>query len=211
MQQPQTPLHQTLQTPTGTIIVEGPCPTSSLERLTPDRGLRAFRPPDKQKNALLEISRLPQGRVTVARCDDLLVGYVTFHPPDTFERWGEGRIHGILELGAIEVSPAWRSGGVGKALLDVSFRDDWFEDFIVVSTEYYWHWDLQSTGLSLWHYKDMLEHFFARVGFERRDTDEPDIASHPCNMLMVRTGRRVTGDLLQSFERLRYKDRPFFA
>ncbi|MGE5589255.1 MAG: GNAT family N-acetyltransferase [Bacillota bacterium] len=211
MPQPHTPLRQTLETPGGTVLVEGPYAASSLEQLAPDRGLRAFRPAEKQKNALLEIARLPQGRVTVARHDDLLVGYVTFHPPDTFERWGEGQIQGILELGAIEVSPSWRSGGVGKALLDVSFQDDWFEDFIVVSTEYYWHWDLQSTGLSLWHYRDMLEHFFARVGFERRDTDEPDIASHPCNMLMVRTGRRVTADLLLAFEKLRYKGRSFFA
>ena len=211
MEQAQPPLRQTLTSKLGQVIVEGPAPAELIERLRPDAGLRAFRPPDKQKLALLEICRLPRGRVTIARSDDLLVGYVTFHPPDTFERWGQGKVPGILELGAIEVSPAWRSGGVGKALLDVSVADDWFEDYVVVSTEYYWHWDLQGTGLSLWHYKDMLEAFFARAGFKRRDTDEPDIASHPCNMLMVRVGERVTDDLLLAFEALRYKDSPFFA
>lgn len=211
MDQPRAPLSKIVEARAGRVVVEGPAPAAEVARLQPDAGLRAFRPPEKQKQALLEICGLPEGRVTIARHDNLLVGYVTFHHPDTFERWGEGRNPGILELGAIEMSPVWRSGGVGKALLDVSFADDWFEDFIVVSTEYYWHWDLEGSGLSLWHYKDMLEAFFARVGFERRDTDEPDIASHPSNMLMVRTGKRVSEDLILAFEALRYKDRPFFA
>ncbi|MHB9146376.1 MAG: GNAT family N-acetyltransferase [Symbiobacteriia bacterium] len=211
MGQTSGPTRRTLATVQGPIVVQGAAPRSLIASLRPDPGLRAFRPPDKQKEALLEICGLPEGRITIAYQGDLLVGYVTYHHPDSFERWGEGRNPGILELGAIEVSPAWRSGGLGKALLEVSFEDDWFEDFIVVSTEYYWHWDLQGTSLSLWHYRDMLEAFFARVGFERRDTDEPDIASHPCNMLMVRVGGRVPEDLLLAFEALRYKDRPFFA
>ncbi len=27
------------------------------------------------------------------------------------------------------------------------------EDYIIITTEYYWHWDLKGTGLKVWEYR----------------------------------------------------------
>ena len=45
-----------------------------------------------------------------------IVGYVTYLYPDPLERWSEGKMENLIELGAIEVIPKFRGGGVGKAL-----------------------------------------------------------------------------------------------
>ena len=31
------------------------------------------------------------------------------------------------------------------------------EDYLVITTEYYWHWDLKGTGLTVWDYRKMME------------------------------------------------------
>ena len=49
-----------------------------------------------------------------------IVGYVTYVYPDPLERWSEGNMENLIELGAIEVIPAFRGHSVGKTLLAVS-------------------------------------------------------------------------------------------
>ncbi|MCL5677575.1 MAG: N-acetyltransferase, partial [Firmicutes bacterium] len=73
---------RTLETNGGPVLIEGPVPGEELAALTLHEGLRAFRPPEKQKQALIEISRMDHGRVTVAHTGEVVVGYVAFHPPD---------------------------------------------------------------------------------------------------------------------------------
>ncbi|MCG6197657.1 N-acetyltransferase, partial [Anoxybacillus sp. LAT_38] len=92
---------------------------------------------------LVEIAALPEGRIIVAREEELVLGYVTFLYPDPLERWSQAQLPDLLELGAIEVSQAVRGGGVAKTMLQVAFADDAMEDYIVITTEYYWHWDLK--------------------------------------------------------------------
>ena len=70
----------------------------------------------------------------------------------------------MIELGAIEVIPSFRGAGVGKKLLEVSFMDDEMEDYLVITTEYYWHWDLKGTGLNVWEYRKMMENLMKTVG-----------------------------------------------
>ena len=76
--------------------------------------LDAFRRPKDQLTALLEIADLPEGRILLARDAETIVGYVTFHYPDEMERWSEGSLDDLIELGAIEVANAYRSMGIGK-------------------------------------------------------------------------------------------------
>ncbi|MCL5677574.1 MAG: hypothetical protein M1602_06935 [Firmicutes bacterium] len=137
------------------------------------------------------------------------MGYVVFHPPDPRERWCRGCRGDVLELG-IEVATPWRGKGVARGVLEVSFLDGALEDYIVLTTEYYWHWDLRGTSLNPYQYRTMLTRLFGSVGLEPRGTDEPDIASHPANMLMVRMGRRVVPERVLEFETLRYENRGFF-
>ena len=60
------------------------------------------------------------------------------------------------------------------------------EDYIIISTEYYWHWDLKGTGLDVWQYRKIMEKMMAAGGLEPAATDDPEICSHPANCLMVR-------------------------
>jgi acetoin utilization protein AcuA len=137
----------------------------------------------------------------------MIVGYVTFLYPDPLERWSEGKMEDLIELGAIEVIPKFRGTGVGKSLLKVSMMDDALEDFIVITTEYYWHWDLKGTGLNVWEYRKIMEKMMQAGGLEYYATDEPEISSHPANCLMAKIGKRVPPESVQKFDQLRFMNR----
>lgn len=145
MEHPKTYYSKTITRETGTILIEGPVPASELANYTFHEGLTAFRTPEEQKQALVEIADLPEGRIIIARVDELVVGYVTYLYPDPLERWSEGNMDNLIELGAIEVAPPFRGCSLGKHLLDVSMMDEQMENYIIITTEYYWHWDLKGT------------------------------------------------------------------
>lgn len=196
-----------LKTSHGTITVEGPVSAETLEGLTFHEDLKAFRPAHEQKKAVTEIARLDEGRIIIARNKDTVIGYVTYVYPDPLERWSEGNMESLLELGAIEVIPDYRNFKVGKTLLKVSMMDDAMEDYIIITTEYYWHWDLKGTKLSVWDYRKVMEKMMNAGGLEYMATDDPEISSHPANCLMVRIGKRIDLDTVQQFDRLRFKNR----
>lgn len=196
-----------LETQHGTLIIEGPIPGKELSELGFHEDLVAFRPPAQQHKAISEIADLPEGRILIAREDNMIVGYVTFLYPDPLERWSEGKMDNLIELGAIEVIPKYRGSGVGKSLLKVSMMDDAFEDFIVITTEYYWHWDLKGTGLNVWEYRKIMEKMMQAGGLEYYATDDPEISSHPANCLMAKIGSRVDNESIQKFDQLRFMNR----
>jgi acetoin utilization protein AcuA len=195
-------IQKKLETDIGLLTVEGPVSTQLLREMEINSGLDAFRPASRQKEALEEIAALADGWVIAAHHQGVLVGYVTFHPAEEFERWGRANIREILELGAIEVAPGFRHFGLGKALMGVAFADVVMENFIVLSTEYYWHWDLEGTGLNIWEYQQVMTKLMQSVGMVRRDTDDQEITAHPANMLMVRVGKNVAAKPIESFEGL---------
>lgn len=196
-----------LETEHGPIIIEGPIVGKDLSELEFHEDLVAFRPPAQQHKAIIEIADLPEGRILIVRADKMIVGYVTFLYPDPLERWSEGNMDNLIELGAIEIIPKYRGNGVGKALLKVSMMDDAFEDFIVITTEYYWHWDLKGTGLNVWEYRKVMEKMMQAGGLEYYATDDPEISSHPANCLMAKIGSRVDNESIQQFDRLRFMNR----
>jgi acetoin utilization protein AcuA len=190
--------------------VEGPIEPERLASLRFDEGLKAFRIPEEQHKALVEIAALPEGRIIVAREEDLVLGYVTFLYPDPLERWSQAQLPDLLELGAIEVSQAVRGGGVAKTMLQVAFSDDAMEDYIVITTEYYWHWDLKGTGLDVWQYRKVMEKVMGSVGMIWMATDDPEICSHPANCLMARIGKRVPPESIAAFDAMRFQNRYFY-
>lgn len=191
-----------IKTLKGVIHVYGPVPPGEIESLSMDDTLDCFRQPERQKKALKEIASLPKGRVFIACLEGVIIGYVTFHPPEKFERWAQGNIDCILELGAIEVSRRYRGLGIARALMEVAFRDGAMDDYIVIATEYYWHWDLEGTNLAIWEYRRMLEAIMSSVGMEPKETTDPEINSHPANVLMVRIGKNVSSEDIAAFEAL---------
>ncbi|MBO0992386.1 GNAT family N-acetyltransferase [Bacillus sp. SD088] len=196
-----------LKSNNGTLLIEGPISGDTLANLAFHEDLVAFRPAKQQQEALVEIADLPEGRIIIAREENQVVGYVTFLYPDPLERWSQGNLENLIELGAIEVVPKFRGAGVGKALLNVSMMDDAMEDYIIITTEYYWHWDLKGTGLNVWEYRKVMEKMMSSGGLVWYATDDPEITSHPANCLMVRVGKRVPPESVQKFDNIRFINR----
>ncbi|PLR79156.1 N-acetyltransferase [Bacillus sp. V3-13] len=196
-----------LKTKHGDLIIEGPISPEKLAGYEFHKDLVAFRPPEQQHKALIEIAGLPEGRIIIARYRHMIVGYVTYLYPDPLERWSEGNMENLIELGAIEVIPEFRGASVGKNLLIVSMMDDAMEDYIIITTEYYWHWDLKGTGLNVWEYRKVMEKMMNAGGLEWYATDDPEISSHPANCLMARIGKRIDQESIQRFDQLRFMNR----
>ncbi len=193
--------------PKGILTVEGPLSPQRLQQLQFHSDLTAFRPPAEQFEAIIDIARLPEGRIIVARDGQCIVGYVTFVYPDPLERWSEAKLDNLIELGAIEVAPDYRAGGLGRHMLEIAMEDDAMEDYIVITTEYYWHWDLKRTGLSVWDYRKIMERMMNHGGLEYFATDDPEICSHPANCLMARIGSRVDQQSIETFDHVRLSNR----
>jgi acetoin utilization protein AcuA len=196
-----------LKTPHGNVFIEGPISAEKLADFDFHEDLVAFRPASQQHKALVEIADLPEGRILIARHRHTIVGYVTYLYPDPLERWSEGNIDNLIELGAIEVIPSFRGCEVGKNLLKVSMMDDAMEDYIIITTEYYWHWDLKGTGLNVWDYRKAMEKMMNAGGLVWYATDDPEISSHPANCLMARIGSRIQPETIQQFDQLRFVNR----
>ncbi|OIK11902.1 GNAT family N-acetyltransferase [Bacillus sp. MUM 13] len=196
-----------LGTSQGTLIIEGPISSEKLAKYEFHEHLVAFRPPPQQHKALIEIADLPEGRIIIARHQNTIVGYVTYLYPDPLERWSEIEMEDLIELGAVEVIPEFRGVSAGKNMLKVSMMDDAMEDFIIITTEYYWHWDLKGTGLNVWDYRKVMEKMMSAGGLVYYATDDPEISSHPANCLMARIGKRVDSESIQKFDRLRFMNR----
>lgn len=190
-----------------TITIEGPLDREALKKYDFHEELIAFRPANKQFEALLNIADFPEGRIIVARTEGTIVGYVTYIHPDPLERWSEFKMEDLIELGAIEVIADYRGVGVASSLLNVSMMDDYMENYIVISTEYYWHWDLDQTKLSIWDYRKVMEKMMAAGGLSPAPTDDPEIISHPANCLMVRIGKNVPEESVNQFDQLRFLGR----
>ncbi|MCA0753903.1 GNAT family N-acetyltransferase [Paenibacillus sp. N4] len=189
------------------LVIEGPVPADRLADMAMHPSLDAFRKPREQHEALVEIAGLEEGRIILAREGNTIAGYVTFHYADELERWSEGGMTDLIELGAIEVADEYRGHGLGKKMIRLAFADDQLENMIVFTTEYYWHWDLEGTKLSVWEYRKMMESLMQSVGMVWFATDDPEICSHPANCLMVRIGKEVPLSSVQQFDHVRFRQR----
>ncbi|MFP3394528.1 N-acetyltransferase, partial [Brevibacillus sp. SIMBA_076] len=72
------------QTSQGEVTIDGPVAADVLQTYRLDEGLTAFREPEDQHEALVGIADLKEGRIIVARQNDLVIGYVTFLYPDPY-------------------------------------------------------------------------------------------------------------------------------
>jgi len=198
------------ETPEQSFVIEGPVSGEVLDKYSYDNGLDAFRPPKEQFEAIKEIADLEEGRIIIAREGRHIIGYVTFLHPDPMERWSDGNLPYIMELGAVEVSFDYRSFGLGKRMLQLAMRDDYMENYITITTEYYWHWDLKNSGLDVFEYKDLMIRLMAASGFEVFQTNDPEITGHPANTLMARVGTNITDNQMIEFDKIRFKNRFFF-
>ncbi|MRH42834.1 GNAT family N-acetyltransferase [Aquibacillus halophilus] len=199
-----------IQTDSSSIIIEGPLSSTELKKYGFHEKLGSFRPSNKQFEAVKQIADLEEGRILIARTDDTIIGYVTYLFPDPLERWSHFNMEDLLELGAIEIAPTFRGYKLGSELIRLSMMDKMMENYIIISTEYYWHWDLKETQLSVWNYRKIMEKMMSAGGLTPAPTDDPEIISHPANCLMVRIGENVPKSSIDTFDRLRFLDREKF-
>ena len=178
-----------VELPQGLVFLRDWCPPSFLRSLKPDPGLSAFaRDPEREHELLVRLAERPQGMVAVAHTPaGVIVGQVSVAKG---EDWWEG-IPGLYEV-AVEVSRNWRRSGLAKRLLAFTLEPDEFEELILIATGYSWHWDLSGTGLDDDQYRDLVQRLFASVGFSVAQSNEPNLALRPQNILLVRIGRRVS-------------------
>ncbi len=161
--------------------------------------------PERQLNTLIKIANMPYGNVILAHtAGNLIVGYASCHPVDSTERWNvlnkPGQPYRVYEFGAIEVSREWRGQGVSSGLMKAAFEGDpWMVDKIIISFEFSWHWDYEELGMSKYAYRDMLKKVISGAGFEKMDTDEPNVMMDGANMFMVRVGKEVPQEVEQEF------------
>lgn len=193
-----------LTTNRGSVNIEGSVSQNYLDSLQINKGLNNFRNPTRQKEALDIIAGSTDGRVYIARHNQEIIGYVVFHSPNRYSRWSKHPR--TLELGAIEINTDWQRQGLAKALLEEAFKNPYMDEYIVITTEFYWHWDLKNTNIGVWEYRKMLKHIFGHVGFKQRHTDDPEILEHSANMLMVRVGRNVSKNHIDMFNDLTYQN-----
>lgn len=189
------------------LLLEGPVPPDQLAAYEMHPALDAFRRPRDQFEALIEIASLPEGRIVLARDRRVIVGYVTFHYPDEMERWSDGGMLDLIELGAIEVADDYRGLGIAKQLIQLAFEGGQLDHMITYTTEYYWHWDLEKSGLTVWQYREMMEKLMKCVDMVWFATDDPEICSHPANCLMVRIGKDVPLSSVEQFDHVRFRQR----
>jgi len=186
------------------IYIEGPISNKDLGNFQIHSALQSFRTPGQQYTMLLKVSQLPEGRVFIAHDHQTIVGYAVYSYPDTKEHWSKMKTPILLELGAIEVAPPYRGNKIAKQLLEVSFLDPSMENYIVMTTLYYWHWDLKETGLTIWQYRRIMENVMKSAGLVCFGTNEPEIRSHPVNGLMARIGKNVPKSAIDEFDCLRF-------
>ncbi len=204
----------TRETGRGSLYFRRRVPAEKIEQMQLAEGLGIFFRFDieRQKNILLKIARMQYGNVVLAyTADNLIAGYISMHPLDESERWAvlnkPGQPLRVYEFGAIEVSRLWRGVGLSTNLMRAAFEgEDWLEDKIVVSFEFAWHWDYEELGLSKFTYRNILKKIIATGGFEKMDTDEPNVMMDSANMFMVRVGKYVPSEVEQEFYALLHKD-----
>src|SRR5690625_1890430 len=126
------------QSEDGPITIEGPLPSSELKKYKFHKDLIAFRPAEKQFEAVLKIADFPEGRIIIARTEDTIIGYVTYLYPDPLERWSEFEMEDLLVLGAIEVIPEYRGVKIAFRQLETSMHDTFIEYHIIILTEYFY-------------------------------------------------------------------------
>ncbi|HLJ35729.1 MAG TPA: hypothetical protein VKU38_18885, partial [Ktedonobacteraceae bacterium] len=187
---------KTIETPRGPLLLRDFCPSSLIERLTPDSGLHAFaRVPEREHQLLLSIARNPDCVLTVAHTPaGHIVGQVTLAFGD---EWWEG-LENACEV-TIEVSSAWRSLGLARTLLAFALELDALEDMILFAMGLSWHWDFEGLGISPLSYRKLISRLFAAQGFTEQSTTEPDIRMEPANVLLVRVGNRVDEYIARRF------------
>ncbi len=203
--------NRVFQTPKGQVFIKVKADPDFISSLQLDEGMGVFSgpsyPSERERKALIRLAGKEDSVIIIAYTEDKkIIGFIAIAPPSEAERWGKLRGRGLIEAMAIEVSRNWRSMGVAKAMMDAVLNDRFFDDKIVISTGYSWHWDLDNLGMPKDKYRKMLLKYLEKAGFVCYDTDEPNVNLDPANFFTARIGPNVSKELYDDFEKLLFRD-----
>jgi len=191
-----TPKTGTVQTDQGTITVASFFTPEEIAALGFKRSFQLhphYSPIISSKKSLMKIAAEPDTNVTLATtAAGDIVGFGILQYPDPDERWVRVGDRVMMELSVVEVSRAWRSGGLAKKILELALDHPLKEDKILYMVGYSWAWDIAGSNLPIMAYRDMMIGLFAGFGFALRQTNEPNIMMRPENMFMVKIGANVS-------------------
>ncbi len=199
------------ETPKGSLTVRTHCAPEFIAGLKLDNGLGHFacyHSIIQKTESFQEIAARRGGRVTLALPEpDIIAGYLACWYPEPDERWAAlGDL--MYELGAIEVSRNYRNLKIAERMVEVTFREDFFEDKIAYMQGLSWHWDLEGTGLTAAEYRRLMMRLCSPFGFREVYTNEPNIALRVENIMMIRVGSRVSAEDSKKFRHLRFGIKP---
>ena len=175
-----------------------------VEHALIDEGIGAFyrygyHSIEQTRKILLDTVDGPHDSLIIASSGGAIIGFLNVVVPGEGERWGKLKDVRVVELGSIEISRKWRGIGLSRRLLQAMFATGDFDDRIVLTQEFAWHWDLENMKMDKIGYKNMILGLLKPFGFRVCPTDEPNITYDPFNMLTVRFGPRVDGTLKAKF------------
>jgi acetoin utilization protein AcuA len=136
----------------------------------------------------------------------LLVGYTAdleFEPiayagTQWVRRWQ--KLPDVRELGAIEVARGFRGGGLARKLLEAQVAGPRLDGQILIGEGLSWHWDCEGRGLLLSDCRKSLLALFRHAGFEKLQTDEPEVSYSLANFLVARIGPQVPHESRLAFK-----------
>lgn len=161
--------------------------------------LNRFREAREQQKAILQALD-HDGRICIATDREQIIGYTLIVRPEENERWSY--LDYIRILGVLEVAPSYRGQGIAKAVLKGVLEDKSVENYIILSQEYAWHWDLKMVDGDIERYKKLLKDVLQTGGFRETVTDEPNIAQYQHNFLMSRFGANISPHQFNEFMKL---------
>ena len=89
-------------------------------------------------------------------------------------------------------------------MLYIAFDDPFYDDKIMLTTAFTWHWDLEATGMSKMQYREMFLHLASKYGFIEMGTDDPNVTMDPANLFLVRLGKNASFSRYWDFASLLY-------
>lgn len=197
-----------VQTDQGTITVASFYTPEDISALAFKRSFQLhphYSPIISSKKSLIKIASEPDANVTLATTPaGDIVGFGILQYPDPDERWVRVGERVMMELSVVEVSRAWRSGGLAKKILEFALDHPLKEEKILYMVGYSWTWDIAGSGLPIMGYRDMMIGLFAQFGFSLRQTNEPNIMMRPENMFMVKIGAHVSEAVVRRLKQVQF-------
>ena len=197
----ELPHRESNASPGETITIHPKISLERLRSLTMDRGMgnffRSFADPPLETKKMLRtlIKDGERSIVTVASNEkNEIIGYIAVLP--STETWFNHEK--IYQIGAIEVSREYRKRGVGTDLMKI-FDHRFFDDTIVYTFCYSWHWDCSKETITA--YREALLKLLLSQNFSEESIDDINIKMDENNIFAVRYGKGVDMTLREEFKK----------